>query len=86
VVAVFAISDIGDDSRVVGVCGLGVVGGGDVGRGVGGSVVGSGGRWAGWLGGVCWVGGVWLGGCCAATLSPEIATRLHAARMCFFMV
>ena len=66
--------------------GLGVVGGGLVGLGVGGSVVGSGGRCAGWLGGVCWVGGVWVGGCCAARLRPDIATMLHAAKKCFFMV
>ena len=86
VVAVLAMSDIGDGGRVAGVCGLGVVGGGDVGLGFCGSVVGSGGRCAGWLGGVCCVGGVWVGGCCAARLRPDIATMLHAARRCFFMV
>ena len=46
-------SDIGDDSRVAGVCDVGDVGGGEVGFGLVGSVVGSGGRCAGWLGGVC---------------------------------
>jgi hypothetical protein len=70
VVAVLAMSDIGDDSRVagvwlvgLGVVGLGVVGGGLVGLGVVGSVVGSGGRCAGCVGGVCWVGGGSVGGC-----------------------
>jgi hypothetical protein len=81
-------SDIGDASRVAGVwvAGLGVVGLGVVGLGVAGSVVGSGGRCAGWVGGVCWVGGVWVGGCCAARLRPEIARMLHAAKKCFFML
>ena len=58
---------------------------GVVGLGVAGSVVGSGGRCAGWLGGVCWVGGVWFGGCCAARLRPDIArccTRRKSASSC----
>ena len=93
VVAVLAMSAIGDGARVAGACvvglgvvGLEVVGGGLVGLGEVGSVVGSGGRCAGWLGGVCWVGGVWVGGCCAARLRPDIATMLHAAKKCFFML
>jgi hypothetical protein len=76
-------SDIGDGARVAG---AGVVGLAVVGLGAGGSAVGSGGRCAGWLGGVCWVGGVWFGGCCAARLRPDIATMLHAAKKWFFML
>jgi hypothetical protein len=81
VVDVRAMSDEGELWRVAG-----AVGDGEDGVGVCGSVVGSGGRCAGWLGGVCCVGGVCVGGCCAARLKPEIATTLHTAKICFFMV
>jgi hypothetical protein len=76
VVAVFAMSLAAEVLRVAGGCEVGL---GD----------GSGGRWAGWLGGVCSVGGVCGAGCgcgCwAARPRPDIATMLHAARKCFFM-
>jgi hypothetical protein len=76
VVADFAISLAGDVLRVAG--------GWEVGLGDG-----SGGRWAGWLGGVCSVGGVCGAGCgCgvwAVRPRPDMATMLHAAKNCFFM-
>ncbi len=79
VVAVRAISPAGESGRVAGGW---LVGGWLVGLGAG-----SGGRCAGWLGGVCWVGGViGCGACCwAARPAPEMATTLQATRMRDFM-
>jgi hypothetical protein len=78
-------SAAGDAGRVAGgwLVGFGVVGAGVAGVGV----VGSGGRCAGWVGGVCCVGGMMgCGGCCCAAIpTPDTATTPHMARICFFI-